>query len=77
MAPQFSIAEVAKADIVIVPTPGLACDEKLVENSALLPWLRMHYAAGAYVAGICMGAAYLAEAGLLNGKRATTHWAMS
>ena len=77
MAPQFSIAEVAKADIVIVPTPGLACDEKLVENSALLPWLRMHYAAGAYVAGICMGAAYLAEAGLLDGKRATTHWAMS
>ena len=77
MAPQFSIAEVTKADIVIVPTPGLALDEKLVVNSALLPWLRMHYAAGAYVAGICMGAAYLAEAGLLDGRRATTHWAMS
>ena len=77
MAPQFSIAEVPRADIVIVPTPGLALDEKLVVNSALLPWLRQHYANGAYVAGICMGAAYLAEAGLLDGKRATTHWAMS
>lgn len=77
MAPQCSIAEVTRADIVIVPTSGLELDGKLVENSALLPWLRMHYAAGGYLAGVCMGAAYLAEAGLLNGKRATTHWAVA
>lgn len=75
ITPETSIANVAKADIVIVPTSGLQLDEKLIENSALLPWLRKHYAAGAYVAGVCMGAAYLAEAGLLDGKRATTHWA--
>lgn len=77
MAPQHAIADVVKADIVIVPTSGLELDEKLVENSALLPWLRKHYAAGAYLAGVCMGAAYLAEAGLLDGKRATTHWAVA
>ncbi|MDP3737326.1 MAG: helix-turn-helix domain-containing protein [Hyphomonadaceae bacterium] len=75
ITPETSIAKVTKADIVIVPTSGLQLDEKLIENSALLPWLRKHYAAGAYVAGVCMGAAYLAEAGLLDGKRATTHWA--
>jgi transcriptional regulator GlxA family with amidase domain len=77
MAPQFCIADVTKADIVIVPTSGLELDAKLVENSALLPWLRKHYAAGGYIAGVCMGAAYLAEAGLLDGKRATTHWAVA
>ena len=77
MAPQYSIAEVTRADIVIMPTSGLELDGKLVENSALLPWLRMHYAAGGYLAGVCMGAAYLAEAGLLDGKRATTHWAVA
>jgi transcriptional regulator GlxA family with amidase domain len=73
--PDKSINDVEHADIVIVPTSGLQLDEKLIENSALLPWLRRHYAAGAYIAGVCMGAAYLAEAGLLDGKRATTHWA--
>ena len=75
ISPETSIAAVTKSDIVIVPTSGLQLDEKLIENSALLPWLRKHYAAGAYIAGVCMGAAYLAEAGLLDGKRATTHWA--
>jgi transcriptional regulator GlxA family with amidase domain len=77
MAPQYAIEEVRRADIVVVPTSGLALDEKLIENSALLPWLRMHYAEGGYIAGVCMGAAYLAEAGLLDGRRATTHWAVA
>jgi transcriptional regulator GlxA family with amidase domain len=77
MAPQYAIDEVRKADIVVVPTSGLALDEKLIANSALLPWLKMHYAEGGYIAGVCMGAAYLAEAGLLDGKRATTHWAVA
>ena len=77
MAPQCGIADVKHADIVVVPTSGLALDEKLIENSALLPFLRTRYAEGGYLAGVCMGAAYLAEAGLLDGKRATTHWAVA
>ncbi|HYD86476.1 MAG TPA: helix-turn-helix domain-containing protein [Vitreimonas sp.] len=77
MTPQGGLDSVVRTDIVIVPTSGLALDEKLIENSVLLPWLRKHYAAGAYIAGVCMGSAYLAEAGLLDGKRATTHWAVA
>lgn len=77
MAPQCAIADIERADIVIIPTSGLALDEKLVENSALLPWLRARYQDGAYIAGVCMGAAYLAQAGLLDGRRATTHWAVA
>lgn len=77
LTPQCAIADIARTDVVIVPTSGLALDEKLIENSALLPWLKHHYARGAYVAGVCMGAAYLAESGLLDGRKATTHWAVA
>lgn len=77
MTPQCGIADVARTDIVVVPTSGLAMDEKLIENSALLPFLVKHHAHGAYIAGVCMGAGYLAEAGLLDGRQATTHWAIA
>lgn len=77
LSPQGSIHDVDRTDIVVVPTSGLELDLKLVENSALLPWLRKHYDQGAYIAGVCMGAAYLAEAGLLDGRLATTHWAVA
>lgn len=77
MAPQHAIADIKKADIIVVPTSGLSLDDKLIENSAILPWLRWHHERGAYIAGVCMGAAYLAEAGLLNNRRATTHWAVA
>jgi len=76
LGPQASIEAVERTDIVIVPTSGLDLDLKLVENSVLLPWLRRHYEQGAHLAGVCMGAAYLAEAGLLDGRVATTHWAV-
>ncbi|MFL5295542.1 MAG: GlxA family transcriptional regulator [Phenylobacterium sp.] len=77
LTPEASLDEVEKTDIVIVSTSGLMWNEKLIENSALPPWLRRHYDQGAYIAGVCMGSAYLAEAGLLDGRTATTHWAIS
>jgi transcriptional regulator GlxA family with amidase domain len=77
ITPQCRLADVAHADIVVVPTSGLDLDGKLPANSALLPWLCQRHAEGAYLAGVCMGAAYLAEAGLLDGRRATTHWAVA
>jgi transcriptional regulator GlxA family with amidase domain len=77
LQPAKAMADVAHSDIVIVPTSGLEWNAKLVENSVLPPWLKVQYDAGAYVAGTCMGAAYLAEAGLLDGRTGTTHWAIS
>lgn len=72
--PQKAIEEIGRTDLVVLPTSGL--DLGPVTGSPLLPWLRKHHAQGAYIAGVCMGAAYLAEAGLLDGKTATTHWAV-
>src|SRR5450432_4592604 len=77
MTPHAALADVDRTDIVIVSTSKLDLDLAFVENSALLPWLRRQHGQGALVVGVCMGAAYLAEAGLLDGRMATTHWALS
>ncbi|WP_028926034.1 GlxA family transcriptional regulator [Pseudonocardia acaciae] len=63
--------------------PGVSPDLLLVPggcgtrtpNPALVDWLRVHGARCARLVSVCTGAFLLAEAGLLAGRRATTHWA--
>ena len=77
LVPHCSIHDIRHTDIIILPASGLDVQDRIARNTPLLPWLRKWHAKGAYVAGICSGAAFLAEAGLLDGKRATTHWAVA
>jgi len=56
------------ADYVIVPAMHQS------DSPAVLDWIRAQSKSGAIIVGICSGALVLAEAGLLDGRRATTHW---
>lgn len=65
---EFDAQNPAGADYVIVP--AMSRDD----DPAVLAWLRGQSRKGAIIVSVCAGAKVVAAAGLLDGKRATTHW---
>jgi transcriptional regulator GlxA family with amidase domain len=66
------LPEVSAGDLVIVPGMPYAATEQVERE--VIRWLRRAAAEGAHVSSICTGAFVLGEAGLLDGRRCTTHW---
>ena len=71
IATDHGIDATAEADTIVVPGRN---DVRVGTADEVLRALKSAHADGTRIASICSGAFTLAEAGLLDGKRATTHW---
>lgn len=76
LTPHASFDDAGAFDVVCIPELAMSPDESI---KGRMPdevcWLRAQHEKGAIVATACSGAVLLAEAGLLDGEPATTHWA--
>jgi transcriptional regulator GlxA family with amidase domain len=69
-----AIAEVERCDVLVVP--GGYGTRALERDERLLDWIRAMDRTTRITASVCTGALLLSAAGLLAGRRATTHWAV-
>lgn len=74
IATRQGLSALRQADTIIVPSWR---DPQERPPEALLQALVTAHRRGAMIVGLCLGAYVLAEAGLLAGKKATTHWAFA
>ena len=75
--PMCALRDVRKTDLIFVPTTGLGIDDVVERNAAVVPWLKSWQKRGAAIASVCSGVGLVAATGMLDGKRATTHWGLA
>jgi cyclohexyl-isocyanide hydratase len=72
LTPTMTFAECPALDVLCVPGGGGI--NALLKDAEVLDFLRAQAARARYVSSVCTGALVLGAAGLLKGRRATTHW---
>ncbi|MGE1012823.1 AraC family transcriptional regulator [Bacillus wiedmannii] len=72
--PDYSIEDLPPVDILIIPG-GKGVRENEVQNDIIINWVRQQMKEVKLMTSVCTGALLLAKAGLLEGLKATTHWA--
>lgn len=76
----FTTLQLHEGDYLFVPgfsRTFLNDDTHRQEWKAFYQWLKAQAEAGVNICSVCMGAFILAKAGLLNGKKCTTHWSVA
>ncbi|BCU82869.1 AraC family transcriptional regulator [Polycladomyces abyssicola] len=74
--PDYGFHDAPSIDILLIPGAPLIPLKKALESQTALQWIRKQYDQVDLIASICSGAFFLAQAGLLKGKKATTHHAV-
>ncbi len=73
LTPDTALADAPQLDVLLVPGgPG---QEALMDDEEVLAFIRRQAAGARYILSVCTGALLCGQAGLLRGKKATTHWA--
>ena len=75
--PDAALTSIRKTELIFIPTTGLSLDDVVERNAPVVPWLRRWHKRGAAIASVCSGVGLVAATGLLDGKRATTHWGLA
>ena len=77
LTPDLAAADIHSSELIVVPGFMFNILGVLPQLSGMIEWLRQHHQQGSYIASLCTGAFVTAQAGLLDGRSATTHWAFS
>jgi len=74
--PDKALSAIRKTDLIFIPTTGLSVDDVVERNAPVVPWLLRWRKRRVAIASVCSGVGLVAATGLLDGKRATTHWGL-
>jgi transcriptional regulator GlxA family with amidase domain len=73
MIPDYSLEDAPTLDVLLLP--GTAeVEEYALSNAKAIDWVRERYDSVDYMTAVCTGSLILQKAGLLEGRKATTHW---
>lgn len=75
--PDVPISAIRKTELIFIPTTGINVENVVERHAPVAPWLQRWHKRGAAIASVCSGVGLIAATGMLDGKRATTHWGLA
>jgi transcriptional regulator GlxA family with amidase domain len=72
--PDLTLVEDAATDLAIIPAMAGDIARAINSNCTFIPWIQKQYRAGAEIAGLCTGACFIADSGLMDEKYCSSHW---
>ena len=77
LQPEKAIRDIRKTDLIFISSTGPRLHDVMERNAGVVPWLRRWHKRGVPIASVCSAVGFVAGTGLLDGRRATTHWGLA